>query len=358
MRRTCLRALIATLCVLPLVGSAAAEPQPAWPWPYPGGTSTQHIEGLSVTLYVPRRLTPKSGSSLLVLLHGARAQGSRLATFFRYWPRKNYVVCAPQASGPVWTPKDLARVQRIAKVLQAKLPIDRDKFHVAGFSNGASNLHAVAFADDLRARSGTWVGGGFTGSTVPSWARARFGALCMVGDQDFALARVKAGAARLRQLVRSAELHVEPGIGHTWPTSQIEYHLWWMGVQEGRFEPGDDLNFDWDDDLGEAQQAVARGESPGILFYLYDSVADRDSAAARTLQHETFMDPRIRALGRRLQVVMMDKRGNTAALAKLGVPAVATPAVVVFGRGGVKPHFFSGAIDVKALHAALTAVTR
>ncbi|MDJ0973712.1 MAG: alpha/beta hydrolase [Planctomycetota bacterium] len=355
MRRTLAAFLLASLV---FAGGAsrsfADEKRPAWPWVYPGGESTQQIDGLSCTLYVPRRLTPKSGSSLLVLLHGARARGSRLATIFRFWPRKNYVVCAPQASGPVWTPKDLARVRRIVKTLQARLPLDPDRVHVAGFSNGASNLHAVAFADDVKARSGTWVGGGFPpGAAVPAWARERFGALFMAGENDFAKRRVVASPPLLQGKVRSVELLIEPVIGHTWPMSQIEYHLWWMGVQEGRFAPGDDLNFDWDFELADALDEVREGEAPGILFYLYDSKADRDSASTRMLQHGTFMDPQVRRLGRRLLTVKVDKQEGTAALAKLGVPALATPAVVLFDAQGRQQRVLSGAIDVPTLRGAL-----
>ena len=326
-RRLALALFAVALACAPL---EAKDPS-AWPWAYPGGVSTQRIQGLGVTLFVPRRLTPKSGSSLLVLLHGARAKASNLATFFRYWPRKNYVVCAPQASGPVWRPDDLARVRRIVQTLRTGLPIDPEKLHVAGFSNGASNLHAIAFAPDMRARSGTWVGGGFGGGPVPAWARERFGALFMAGENDFALPRVRSSPARLQGRVRSVELHVEPDIAHTWPTSQIEYHLWWMGVQEGRFTPGDDLNFDWDDDLADALEAVKTGQAPGAFLYLYDSVADVGNASTRALQTVAFMDPEVRRLGRRLRPVMLDKRGSTAVLARLGVPALATPALVVFG---------------------------
>lgn len=349
----------ATLLILGLLGLAAAsshadEERPAWPWAYPGGESTQRIEGLACTLYVPRRLTPTSGSSLLILLHGARAQGSRLATIFRYWPRRNYVVCAPQASGPVWTPPDLARVRRIVKTLQARLPLDPDRVHVAGFSNGASNLHAVAFAEDVRARSGTWVGGGVPrGATVPAWARQRFGALFMAGETDFARRRVEAGPPLLRDRVRSVELHIEPIIGHTWPTSRIEYHLWWMGVQEGRFTPGDDQSLDWDDDLDAALAAVRDGEARGVLLYLYDSQADADSAAARVLQHRTFMDPAVRRAARVLRAVKLDKRERVAARAQRGLPALATPAVLLFGPDGQLRRTFSGALDAATLRAAL-----
>ena len=353
--------LLAALLLAALLGVAAgpadAKDAPkAWPWVYPGGVSTQQVEGLSVTLMVPRRLTSQSGSSLLILLHGARARGANLATFFRFWPRKNYVVCAPQATGPVWTPGDLARVRRIAKVLGARLPINADRIHVAGFSNGASNLHTVAFAEDIKARSGTWVGGGYQGAAVPAWARQRFGALFMAGANDFALERVRRSPSRLQGQVRSVELHIEPDIAHTWPTSQIEYHLWWMGVQEGRFVPGDDHNFDWDDDLSEALTDVKRRAAGGVLLYLYDSQADRSNTNSRTLQHVTFMDADIRRLGRRLRTVKVDKRGNTAALARLGVPAMATPAVVVFGSDGRARAHFSGAIGIEPLRMALAGV--
>ena len=286
----------------------------------------------------------------MILLHGARARGANLATFFRYWPRLNYVVCAPQASGPVWRPPDLQRVRRIVKSLCTRLPINPDRVHVAGFSNGASNLHAVAFADDVKARSGTWVGGGFSGTAVPGWAQTRFGALFMVGETDFALERVRRSPAALRGRVRSVELHIEPDIGHTWPTSQIEYHLWWMGVQEGRFKPGDDMNFDWDDDLAEALAAVKRKEVPGAFLYVYDAVDDKSSAAAKALQNGAFMDAQVRRAGRRLRAVMLDRRSEAARRAGYG--KLQTPAVIVFGADGRARAQFAGTISVEQLRHA------
>jgi hypothetical protein len=359
MLRRSLPILAALLCLSPTGHPAwTDEPAATWPWRYPGGESTQQIDGLEVTLFVPRRITKQSASSLLVLLHGARARGARLATYFRYWPRKNFVVCAPQATGPVWTPGDLERVRRIVKTLQAELPIHADKVHVAGFSNGASNLHHVAFHDDVKARSGTWVGGGFTGRTVPPWARTRFGALFMAGENDGARRRVELSPALLRGKVRSIELHIEPDIGHTWPTSNLSYHLWWAGIQEGRFAPGDDENFEWEDDLAEALVELdgEDNEAKGILFYLFDSEADRTSETSRLLQAVTLQDPVVRRLGRQLLPVMVDKRGNTAALARLGVPAMATPAIVLFGRDGKQRAAFSGRIEVEALRAGLREV--
>ncbi len=359
--RTLLAILLLALLVLggPTPPTHADGPKKAWPWPYASGASTPKINGLGTTLYVPRTLTPNADASLLIVLHGARAKASRLVTFFRYWPTKNYVVCAPQARGPVWTPADLQRVRGIVKTLQAKLPISSDKLHVAGFSNGASNLYAIAFAEDMKARSGTWVGGGLSRTVpIPAWAKTRFGALLMAGENDGALRYVRQSVPLLRGKVRSVEFHVEPDIGHTWPSSQLEYHLWWMGVQEGRFEPGADMNFDWYDDLAEALDEVKQGEAKGVLFYLYDSEADKTSAAARALQQGTFMDPGVRRLGRRLLAVRVDKRGNTAALAKLGVPAMATPAVMVFGRDGRPVKTLSGQIEIKPLREALGLVLR
>ncbi len=353
MRTACLGVLLLLLTFSP----AQADERPSgWPWAYDPGESTESIMGLKVTLYVPRRLTPTSGSSLLVVLHGARARGDRLATFFRSWPMQNYVVCAPQASGSTWNSDDLNRVRRIVKMLQAGLPINRDRLHVAGFSNGASNLAEIAFDDDMKALSGTWVGGGYGGKKVPTWARDRFGALFMAGADDFALNRVRASPRRLHGKVRSLELIIEPGIGHTWPSKRVPYHLWWMGVQEGRYRPGYDLNFAWGNDLGKALAAVRGGRARGAMLYLYDSRTDVGSVNARNLQNIIFTRGDIRDLGARLLPVKVDRVGNTATLAALGVPAMATPAVVVFGAGGRSTHMQSGAIDPSKLVAALRQV--
>ena len=281
----------------------------AWPFRYPAGESTQQIRGHKVTLYVPRRASKASKLSLLVLLHGARAQGSRLATFFRYWPTQGLRrLCAAGA----WPRVDAEGPRECAAASFAIFTRRYPSCPIGGTSPASPTAHPtwhhIAFADDMKARSGTWVGGGFTGATVPGWARHEL--RCALDG----------GRERLRSLACRAEvwdgfaagcarfvITSSPTSAHTWPTSMIGYHVWWMGVQEGRYVPGVDENFDWDDDLDGAMLAVESRAITGRARLL-DSIPKTDGRkpGASRVQNAVLIDERVREAARGYGTIKLD----------------------------------------------------
>lgn len=140
---------------------------PAGEGTYPEGSSVQEIEGLQVSLVVPRAAEDGAKASLLIVLHGAGGTATGMAGSFAGWAKDGYVVCAPKSKGQVWEKDDLDRALRIAAHVKNVLPIDPDRVHVVGFSNGGWNLHPLAFDDDLHPCSATWMAAGFRGGSVP-----------------------------------------------------------------------------------------------------------------------------------------------------------------------------------------------
>jgi hypothetical protein len=133
----------------------------------------------------------------------------------------------------------------------------------------------------------------------------------------------------------------------------MPYLRWWMGVQEGRFTPGDDLSFEWTEDLPAAIASLAGRKKGGVLVYAYDA-ADATNPDAKALQHEVFFDPEVRRLGRQLSCVKLDRAKAGDLLEPFGVTT--TPAVVVLDVKGAVKKLLTGKIKPSALAKALKAV--
>ena len=318
------------------------------------------IEGLPVSLLVPDGISKEKPASLLVALHGNGGNGEEMTRGLAAWKEEGYVVCAPKSTGLGWSAADVRAVLRIAARVKATHPIDPRRVHVLGFSNGGFNLAPLAFDDELRPCSATWVAAGFTGGSAPKWAPKGLGVLALAGEQD-PNARVARETVRLlRDKVRSAEVRLQPGVGHAWPTGQDEYLRWWMGVQEGRFVPGVDRNFAWEESLeaGEEPEEGAGGATPpvrdrtgvGTLVYCFDP-GDAAKEEARSLQNEVFTSPLVRRFGSQLRCVKLDLSADAATPARLGVTS--TPAVVLLKPDGSVAKAFEGKVKASALAAAL-----
>lgn len=322
-------------------------------FPYPPGQSTQNLQGIDTWLVVPAELAAERPASLVVVLHGSGGTASGMAGTLASWADRNYVICAPQAKGMSWTPDELKAILRIAADLKKTLPIDPKKVHTIGFSNGGWNLAPLAFDDELRPCSATWVAAGYNGGSVPKWAKAGLGVLALAGGDDPNAASARQTVPALREKVRSAEVRIQPGIGHTWPDALNAYLAWWVDVQEGRFTPGEDRNFDWTDDLEAAKADLAGRKKGGIVAYFFQA-SDAERAEARDLQNRVLMDPLVRHYGAQLIAVKIDLAAGSAQASALGVTG--TPALALIGKDGKVSKTFTGKIPAKTLAAALRAL--
>ena len=243
--------------------------------------------------------------SLLIVLHSAGGSGSTMVDRFQAWGHDGYVVCAPKAKDLTWEPNDLERTLAIAKHLIEVLPIDARKVHVAGYENGGDEMSPLVFDDDLKPCSVAWLTSGYRGTQVPKWAKTALGAIALAGTEDGNHGAAKATVPMLRDKVRNVEFHEQPGLGHAFPRELMPYLKWWMGVQEGRLELGDDRYFDWKGDLAAAVASQEGYKKGGVLLWLY-AADDAEKEATRTVQHEIFFDTEVRFLARQIPCVKID----------------------------------------------------
>ena len=322
-------------------------------FPYPAGSSSHRIEGLQTELVVPAGLAKEKPASLVVVLHGNGGTATGMAGSLSSWAQEGYVVAAPKSTADGWSDPDIAAVLRIAAHLKTALPIDPLKVHVVGFSNGGWNLHPLAFDETLKPCSATWVAAGFQGGSVPKWSKTSEGALALVGSNDGNLAAARETVKILEGKVRSVEVRVQNGIGHEWPDKLMPYLKWWMGVQEGRFVPGVDLNFAWTEDLKAAVTSLAGKKKGGVLVYVFDA-ADATKPEAKALQNEVLLDPEVRRFGSQLCAVKWDLSKHAADATALGVKT--TPAVAVLDEAGAVKKVLEGKIKAPALAKSLRSV--
>jgi len=313
--------------------------------PFPEGRSDPTLEGLQVALHVPAEPGRDGKFSLVVLLHGAGDNGPNLIGAMAEWVPQGYLLCAPSARQATWTPADLAATRRIAAHVKRVMPIDPKRVHAVGFSNGGWNLAEVAFDDDLRPCSATWIAAGFNGGSVPKWAKKEMGALALAGSED-----ANAGAARqtvpaLQEKVRSVEARFQKGLDHKWPRELMPYFLWWMGAMEGRATPGEDRNFEWGESIDEAVAALADAKKGGILVYVWSKGDD-----AAPVQNHLLMDPEVRHYGAQLRAVKLEMGPEAEAL---GVKE--TPALAVLDRAGSVKKVLPAKTKPRALAQALRA---
>jgi predicted esterase len=343
------RALLPVSLTLLLAALPARAEDPA----YPAGRSRPEIEGLRTVLHVPEGLSRERPASLLLMLHGAGGSAEGMADGMGAWVRSGFVVCAPQARDVTWEPADVAAARRIVAHLKKSLPIDPKRVHVLGYSNGGWNLSPLAFDDAIRPCSATWVAAGYNGGQVPRWAKEGLGVIALAGTEDPNVRAAEATVTALDGKVRRVEVRTQQGLGHNWPTALMPYLHWWMGVQEGRFVPGEDLHFEWTQDFDAALASQADARRGGVLLYVYGP-GDAESEDARAVQNETLFDREVRFLGQQLACVRWAFPGHEERLAGWGVTG--TPALLVFDRKGAVTKRFQGAIGARKLASALRAV--
>lgn len=344
----CVRWLVpALLCLLAPVASADGEA------PYPVGRSVKKLEGLKTILLVPETKPTDRPYSLVVALHAAAAPAGNMADLFETWPAEGYVVCAPQAKDLTWEVGDLDAVIRLIPKLVDDLDIDPARVHLVGYSNGGTQLDRVAFDDDVKACSATWVAATYTGNKVPRWARKDLGVLALLGARDEELDRLRSRMAKLDGKVGSVEVRVAKDVGHRFPHAERPYLLWWMGVQEGRLEPGKDLSLRWTEDLDKAI-ALQAGEKKGGVFVWIYGAADAEKPGTADLQRRVLLNDEVRFFAEQLECVKLDGEKNKALLEKLELTT--SPALVVMDTKGEVVKLFAETFSPRKVAAALKKV--
>ncbi|MDJ0522347.1 MAG: hypothetical protein QNJ90_09785 [Planctomycetota bacterium] len=338
MRLIALAAVMLALALAPSGVSADEE------LPYPAGRSTQTIEGLTVELGIPQKLSKEKPASLAVILHGAGGSATGMAAALREWIPLGYVVCAPKSKGQIWSNSDVDAVKRIIAHLRKVLPIDATKTHVLGYSNGGWNLPPLAFDDVIKPVSATWIASGCRGASPPKWALKELGVIALAGAQDANAASAQETVTLLRKKVRHVEARFQPQLGHQWPDQLMPYLRWWMGAMEGRFEPGVDMNLKWGKSIERAVRMVSGDKRGGVLVLAYHA-DDKDKPLAKMITNELLMNPLVRYYAGQLQAVKLDYAEHKEALEAFGVTE--TPALVVLKKDGTLKKLLAGAKNLK-----------
>lgn len=336
-------------CAVALLAPSVVRSQEA---PFPSGTTSHQLHGLRCSIVVPAEFDAATENSLVVILHGAGGTETGMAGALRFLADAGYVVLAPKSRGPTWAAKDLENVRAIVGDLQKRLNVGPGRTHGAGYSNGGWNLAGVVYDEKLRFASACWIAAGSRGRKPPKHAKKGMGVLALVGANDPNRDAAENTPKLLRDDVRSAEVRVQPGIGHEWPDAHMEYYRWWLGLQEGRFVPGETLAFDWRQWSPDAPGALDGAKAGGFVYWYSQEQADDD--LARALQNDVLQDARVRFFGSQLTAwkAAADDHAETVAALKLK----RLPAIVVYDGKGKPKKTLQGKISAKSLASALRSV--
>ena len=344
------RGLILLLGSALALSPAAASPADA---PFPPGTSVQTLEGLRCSVVMPAEFDPAKERSLLVVLHGNGGTETGMAGSLGFLAEKEFVVVAPKSTGLGWDKKDVDAVRRFTADLKKRLHVGEGRLHVVGFSNGGFNLSPLAFDEELKCASATWVASGCTGGQVPKWAKKGMGVLAMAGERDPNLEVARKTVDLLGDKVRTAMWRSQPGKAHEWPDGLMPFFGWWVEVQEGRFTPGECLPFDWiEDPKGAAALMVSK--KTGGLAYIWSKDQASDPAA-KAFQNELLLDPLVQRFGRQLVAWKAERADAPGPVAGEKAPPE-PPCVLVYDAQGVRVKALQGKVTAAALAAALRSV--
>jgi predicted esterase len=315
--------------------------------PYAAGRTETTLEGLKTAILVPEGLDAKDAKkcSMIVLLHGLGDSGINLSHSLADRPAAGYLVVAPSTRARAWDKADVDATIRIAEHMLKVMPVDPEKIHVMGFSNGGWNLGPLAFHEKLKPKSATYLAAGYSTGSASKWAKKNLGVLALAGAQDGNAKSALATVTALMGKVRSVEARLQPNLAHKWPRELIPYQKWWMGTREGRYVPGKDMNFKWREDVDEAlAEIAARKGRGGVLLYVY---GEKDTAAH--VQNDVMMDPKVRFFGNQNPCVKLDRESVDA---KFEIKE--TPTLIVIGKDGkIKKTLAGKSIKAKSLASAL-----
>jgi len=345
----CLAVVLSTAAL----GALATDVVVAQDRPYPAGESSHAIEGLNWTIVMPDDFDPATERSLVVILHGAGGTETGMARSLAFLAKDDYVIAAPKSKGQTWARDDLDRVLRGVAGLKTSLHIGKTRLHGIGFSNGGWNLAPVVFDADLYFTSACWVAAGYQGGKPPKHAKKGMGVLALAGGDDANRRPAEATPGMLEDDVRSVEVRIQPGLGHKWPHELMPYYGWWLGVQEGRFVPGETLAFEWEDGDTDPPPPSDDGKS-GSFVYWYSATDDAESELAKLFQNELLQDPAVRFFGTQLRAAKRERTEHEERFAELKLKT--TPALVTYDRKGKLKKAVSGKLKAKSIAAALRSV--
>jgi poly(3-hydroxybutyrate) depolymerase len=349
-----MRRSLLVLAALPLILTAPTTAEDR----YGPGRSTHEMDGIRYELLVPSNEQAKDGYALLVILHGSGGTATGMVGTGQPLMDLGFVTCAPKSTGPrSWSAPDLEVVRKIASHLIEMYGVEPHRRHAAGFSNGGWHLAPVAFDEKLRFRTATWIAAGFNGGKPPRHAKKEMGCLALAGAQDGNRGAAEGTVKLLEDKVRFVDCRIQPNLGHAFPRELVPYWQYVMEVMEGRFTPGDQRSYEWASDLGTARKRMA-DEKLGGFAYVWSSEADeKETELTRAYQNEALFDRITGFFGRQLVAVKLEK-GEAADLIE-EARIKATPAIVVFKRGGAKvAKVLTGKLKPRKLASALRSVAR
>jgi predicted esterase len=323
--------------------------------PYPTGSTSQKHSGLKFQLVMPSDYDPNGKYGLMVVLHGAGGTETGMAGSLAPLAEDWFIVCAPKSRGQTWSTQDLADVKNIIRHLMDVLAIEKGHLHGMGFSNGGWNLAPVVFDEKLEFASACWMAAGYNGGKVPARAKKAMGAIALSGAQDGNRGHAEKTVDLLRDKVRTVECRIEPDLGHKFTRKLMPYYFWWVKVMDGRFEPGDDMSFDWRDDL-DAAKADAAARKTGTFLYFY-SEKDDHNVETKRVQRSAFFDPMARHFGTRVACVKLVKEKHEELFKSYKLKS--TPAIVTLDKKGKKKKILEGKkIKGTALAKALRSIAK
>ena len=350
-----------------LLGALAAAPVAEDPAPAKPPAPTALVEtlrGMRVDLLVPGA-KPEEGYSLLVYFHDRSGNGKQAAALLAPFAERGFVVAAPWSKQGDWTMPEIETVKGIASDLVAKYGPARERRHVAGHWTGADGVPTLAFDEALGFRTATWIDSYWGGGSVPKWAKDELNGLFLWGPRE--------GASRADRCRKSASLLSEkarlacargapqdPGQPRggreepAFPTAEIPFWGYFLECMEGRFEPGRDLSYPWEGDLEAAKTAMAERKTGGFAVIYAAKPEGPEADRARALQVDVLFDRTVRHFADQLVPVRLEKAAAKELMEAAKVTA--TPAVVVFKRGGKEIlKSVAGEVTTKALVPLLRA---
>jgi hypothetical protein len=326
---------------------------------FPEGVSTQTFGDHSFELAVPKAGEAKPPYSLLLLVSGKLG-----AQDFAPFTKDGYVVVAPRQklAGGMWATSEAKDILDFVERVEGALPVAKDLAHVLTIEDTFGFASFVAFDKRAAFVSFSLVASVWKGQSPPADAKKRVGVLSM-GKAEARRGDSGAIVEALTGKVRTVEYREDGG-----PFDR--YFRYWLGVMEGRFQPGYDLSFDWIADADAPAAAPKQGTPPPAAQTAFDKAKEcaktthgpslvyfwsADDAAkpeAKALQNEVFFDPELRAAVRRGLAVKLERAKYEAAFAAFGLKT--TPAVVVVDASFAELDEFEGAIQAKQLVKSVT----